>query len=738
MEYGRFIENGKAYEIVTPLTPGAWNNVLYNGEYYLEVSQTLQGAGYAVKDYVRSNVFNEYRYFYVKDKQSGEVWCPNYVPLANKQDQYRCVHDIWSSRIRSLNQGIESVIRVSVPPTGSREIWKITLRNTGVDKREISLYSVFGIYDHGVMGGECEYDEGMRAIVKYAVPYHVFYEDREKILGDKAYIYTLSDRTPSSCEMSKYRFFGNQGVCGIPEGVKEGRLSGVKGEAEEFCSAFGFDFVLNPGEETTVCLEAGAVASKEEISQKSKTFSHSYVEQLEDETRADWEEKLDGFYLQTPDPNLNAFGNYWLKKQIIQLTTQNRGGSYCPVRNQLQDALGYAMLCPERAKKYIFDVVKLQNRDGFIQQWYDTTGAPPRGLCLLKHTDGPVWLAICAEALVRHSGDADLLQASIPYADGGEGSLLEHMTVALKYLAGQLGERGLCLMGDGDWNDPINGVGREGKGESVWLSEAFVYAVDRILPYLTKFDPLSESELSQAANRMKEAINTHAWCGDRYAVAIHDNGTLMGDQKDRLFLNTQSWAILSKVADEKKCELIMQTVKDQLETPFGPLLLYPPFTAWDERWGRVSVKKAGTTENGSVYCHASMFYAYAQAMLGDGDGLYETIRRTLPTNPENPPSKNLQNPIYLANYYYGLRESENFGRSSRHYGTGTVAWMLMLLIEELLGIKASVDGLKVEPCLPGEWKEVTCTKKYRGKTYHIHISRGTKEANPYEVQITMA
>jgi cellobiose phosphorylase len=257
------------------------------------------------------------------------------------------------------------------------------------------------------------------------------------------------------------------------------------------------------------------------------------------------------------------------------------------------------------------------------------------------------------------------------------------------------------------------------------------------MPYLKKYG--DGGELQEAAERMKEAINTHAWCEDRYAVAIHDDGTLLGDREDRLFLNTQSWAILSGVADEEKRRKIMVSIKRDLETPFGPLLMYPPFTGWDGRWGRVSVKQAGTTENGSVYCHASMFYAYAQAMLKDGDGLYETIKRTLPTNPENPPEHNLQNPIYLSNYYFGLRDSENFGRSSRHYGTGTVAWMLMLLVEEMLGIKVDqdkLDVLKVEPCLPQEWKEVTCTRRYKGENYRIHIVQ--EEGASYQVEMKKA
>lgn len=426
--------------------------------------------------------------------------------------------------------------------------------------------------------------------------------------------------------------------------------------------------------------------------------------------------------MDTPDENLNAFGNYWLKKQITLLTRQNRGSSYCPVRNQLQDAMGYAMLLPKEAESYLFDAMKLQQKNGFIQQWHDTTGAPPRGLCLLNHTDGPVWLVIAVEVLIRQSGEKGMLSRMIPYADGAGGTVLEHLTRALYYLLEQTGEHGLCLMGDGDWNDPINGVGRKGKGESVWLSMALVYAIHRMLPYFGE-DSAVYIELSSAAERMKQAINDYAWSETWYAAAIHDDGGCIGDRNDRLFLNTQSWAILSGVADEEKKRILAETLQE-LETPFGPLILYPPFAEWDSRWGRISVKKAGTTENGSVYCHASMFLAYARAMERDGDGLYEILAGTLPTNSKNPPEHNLQIPVYLPNYYYGLRESDNFGRSSQHYGTGSAAWMEMLLMEELLGVKAEPEGIRIQPLLPAAWDGAGCKKRYKNAVYNIIIKRG--------------
>lgn len=726
MEYGRFVEKGKRYEILTPLTPAPWKNCLYNDNYYLEVDQMLQGGGYLVDNYNRKSCISEERYFYLADRKSGEVWNPNFTPLAKEYDSYSCIHGMWKTELKSVQQQIATDIRAMVPTAGDRELWSITLENQSDEIREISLYTLFGFYDHGVMGGECTYDAASQVIMKYAFPYHTLYEEKETAEKQKAYLYLFSDRKPDSVDMSKRRFFGNQGKLGIPQGIKNGTLSGIGGEAEDFCGAFAYDFSLKPGETIEVFLEAGAAVTKEQVLEQKRKFGRDYVEKEIADTQNVWEKLLDTFYMETPDEDLNAFGNYWLKKQITLLTRQNRGSSYCPVRNQLQDAMGYAMFQPEEAEKYLFDVMKLQQKNGFIRQWHDTTGAPPRGLCLLNHTDGPVWLVIAVEALIRQSGEKAMLAKEIPYANRTTGTVLEHLTKALDYLFEQVGEHGLCLMGDGDWNDPINGVGRKGKGESVWLSMALVYAIHRMLPYMEE-SRTEYKKLSDAADKMEQAINEHAWSEKWYAAGIHDDGGCIGDRNDRLFLNTQSWAILSGVADEGKKKILKETLKE-LETPFGPIILFPPFKEWDARWGRISVKKSGTTENGSVYCHASMFLAYARAMEQDGDGLYKIIAETLPTNRKNPPDNNLQVPIYLPNYYYGLRESENFGRSSQHYGTGSAAWMQMLIMEELMGVKAGVDGLRIEPLLPAEWETVSCRRKYKNAVYDILMKRGSSKA----------
>lgn len=175
---------------------------------------------------------------------------------------------------------------------------------------------------------------------------------------------------------------------------------------------------------------------------------------------------------------------------------------------------------------------------------------------------------------------------------------------------------------------------------------------------------------------------------------------------------------MSKVARDERLIKCLKII-DELDTPFGPLVMWPPFPDWDARIGKLSIKTPGTSENGAVYCHASMFKAFADFILKRGSIGYETIRKTLPTNTDNPPEKNKQVPIFLPNFYFGLKDSHNFGNSSMHNSTGTCAWMLWLAIEYLFGVKATVDGLIIDPNIPASWREFSLQRDFKKARYNI-------------------
>ena len=729
MNYGRFTNDGKTFEINTPYTPTRWYNYIFNDEYIVNVSQTMQGSGSMVTDYVQKKITAQARHFYLLDKDSKEVFTPLHTPSNLSYDGFSCEHGLDHSEVRMKFGDLATTIRVFVPEHGQREIWTVSITNMGTVLRNVSLFSVIQFEGGGVMGGESKYLTSEEVLYKYSFPYHVFYKDKEKAEAmNKPYSYLFSTITSDSYDCSASRFYGHDGD-GLPAAVSAGGCSNLnfRGDAG-FIGAFEHQFKIKPGETQKVSLVAGIAKSIEEIIKiKDELDSETKVENEFCKVVNLWEDRCSSFKFNTPDPDFDIMMNYWLKKQVIYLTRLNRGSVQCPARNQLQDSLGYAIIDPNEALEYALRVLRRQEKSGFLQQWYATSGSASMELCKLKHCDAPVWLILCLIEIVEKCGDIEIYNRIEPYLDGGKGSLYEHILQAAFYMSQNIGVHGLCLMFDGDWTDPINAPGRAGRGESVWTTMALLHGINLLKILSAKLgDDKNTIKLTRIAESLDVAINTHCWEGNRYIVAFNDTGEVLGGTDDGItFLNTQTWAIICGAARGERLKACRKAI-DNLETPFGSLLLEPAFHKWNAEWGRISVKQAGTTENGSVYCHGTMFKAYGDTVCEDGDAAYRSIVRTLPTNPNNPPESNSQVPLFVPNYYLGLRDDPDFGKSSLHYETGTAAWLIWVAIEHLAGIRATTSGVELKPCLPSIWDEICVTRKIKGEVTKFIIKNCTK------------
>ena len=721
--YGKFIEGGRGFAITTPKTPSAWTNFLYNDNYQSAIDQVLSGTSRFVINYNQTAFTDGKRLFYVRDRKSGKYWQLNGMEPSG---EYTCRHYLNSTVLDNVTDGISASVRIFVPVSNIIEYWTVTLTNNTNEPRSLSLFTSIGFPDSSPMGGTCVYENGV--IHKYSFPYHVFYHEKAKVENKRAYYYMTSDTAPASCDMSGYRYFGNYMCSGVPAAVKNDACSNIIGEVENFVGAMQHTFELAAGESRAVTLAVGAAVTKDEMFDFAKKMTPAFVEEQKKLSDEHWEKLTSSYAIKTPNSGFDALVNYWLKKQSSLLTRLNRMGTYCPVRNQLQDAMGYSVVDAEGAIPYMLKVLGRQEKSGYIKQWYMTDGSAPSKLCLVNHCDGAVWLILCLTALINQNGDLSLCDKVVPYLDGGEDTIYNHLLAAIDYMSGDVGVHGLCLMRDGDWTDPINGIGRGGRGESTWTTVATMYCIKQFEALCAaKGDTAAIEKLEAIWATLDKAVNENAWNGDRYIGGYDDNSIPFADTNDsnRILLNAQTWAILSGAARGERLESIVKVI-DSLKAPFGTYLLYPPFFGWDERWGRISIKKEGTTENGAVYCHATMFKAYSDAALGDGEKLYDTLLSTTPINPANPVEVNRQLPLYISNYYYSLEGSANYGRSSCHYETGTVAWFIMASVEQLLGVKATVHGLTVSPVIPADWDNVECCRTFKKASYHITIKRGAK------------
>lgn len=728
-EYGCFDKNGAHYVIKTPGTPDTWYNYLFNDDYHLKVSQTGQGVSTCLSPVARTFT-RGYRFFYLSDRRTGDCWCPTYRPLRTRLDSFACIHALGWTEFRTRFQGIETSLKVFVPLKGPREIWIYRLGNNSGDGRELSAYTAFSFEAGRIMGTKCSYDPATRIITCFAYPHHQFYEDKAKLERSKSYIYMFSDTDVASYDCSERRFFGGDDLTEKPSAVGRGACSNLPSEWDYPTGVFQHNFTLPAGAEIEFAIVLGcADGPGEAVSVKEETLRDERIHQELDRVERYWEGICRRVTIQTPDGDLDRFANYWLKKQVVAQARCRRNAALAPVRNDLQDAMGYSLLDADGAAQLMRGILREQETNGFLQQWrlrsdlFAQKGMA--AIAAMKHKDAPPWLVICVCALVQQLGDLAFLDEKVSFRDGEiETTVYDHLLRAVEYASVDVGTHGLSLMGDGDWTDPINGPGRLGRGESVWTTMALKYAIQQLLPLCRQMGDEAKAErLEELEAGLDRAINGTCWDGEWYLAGYDDDSIPFGtsdDSEGRIFLNTQTWSVISQSARDERLGKTLAAI-DRLDSPCGPILLWPPFSGWDPRLGKISVKLAGTTENGSVYCHASMFKAYADCLAGHGSKAYDTIRKTLPTNPENPPARNLQVPIFLPNFYFGLRDSPNFGQSSQHNQTGTAPWMLWIIVEYLLGARATVDGLRIDPCIPGEWKEFSVARDFRKARYSIAV-----------------
>ena len=662
METGHFENGGTVYVISTPKTPLPWKNQLFSAGYDMEVSQRLSGASYLIENYRRYPVFAAEKQFYIKTQERVYHLC------CGEGRSYRCEHHLYKTVLREEFEQFTSQITVFAPASQSCEMWQFEIQSRAVQPQTFELYTCFEFANIEYQSLSCAYKDG--CFYKRSFPYYIKYEEYERLKPTVRIAYAASWPEADSAECSKRRFWGGDDPYSVPKMVSSGKGSNAPCEYETCVAAFHHELHIETSEKKAVCIMAGAARTEAEISayiQNAPNF-----EQVLADTERTFTQELAPLQVHTAFEDLNTFVNAWAKKQVVYLASHNRGGVYCPTRNRLQDAMGYAVVNPAAAWEITRSVLQRQRSDGYLKQWYMTDGSPERGLCQLDHSDACIWLIICCIEIIRLNHNDSLFCSLEPYADSQqEETVLEHLRKAAYYMTSQTGAHGLCLMKDGDWTDPINGPGRNGHGESVWNTMALVYAISLLC------STCEDEALRRMQKQFTEALNQYCWDEDRYIVAFDDEGFPVGsraDQEGALFLNTQTWALISGVCPPERVQTLQATLQT-LKTDCGYLLLYPPFSNWNPQWGKISVKHIGNTENGSVYSHANMFMAYADFLLGREQDAIQTLCAILPTNPLN--RSNRQLPTFIPNYYVSIPGCD-FGRSSNVYSSGAPAWLLWL------------------------------------------------------------
>jgi len=672
------------------------------------------------------------RFFYLKDEDSGELISLPYEPMRVELDKFS--FELGSSDITwSIeHSGLLITIKVNLTTEDLVECWFFSVTNTTDTIRNISVYPYFSIGYMSWMNQSATYDEALNAIVADSVTPYQKVEDyfKNQQLKDKTFF--LSDTVPTAWHTNQKMFEGEGGLH-QPSALQAERLGNVEARYETPVAVMQFQQQLLPSERKTYQFLFGPAKDKTEISEiKTKYLGHPQRNQTIKNYNEYIGQSKACLTIKSDDVCFDDFVNHWLPRQMFYHGDVNRLSTDPQTRNYIQDNMGMAFIDTKVTRQAYLLAVSQQT----------INGAMPEGVLLhadaelkyinqVPHADHGVWLPICLSVYMNETADVSLFDEMIAFADSSEQqSFTKHIELALDYLINATDYRGLSFIEQGDWCDPMNMVGYQGKGVSTWLSLATAYALTAWCDLCDDFDINTSrqkyDEYRFAAQAINSAVNGHLWHGQWFARGITDDGRAFGTAKDeegKIFLNPQSWAMLSGAVNENQQTEMIKAISEQLMTPQGVMMLAPSYTRMVEDIGRITQKHPGVSENGSVYNHAAIFYVYALYQVGENNLAFDLLSKMLPSLDNAQITGQL--PIYVPNYYRGAYHQfpEQAGRSSHLFNTGTISWLYRCIVEELCGLKGCAQGLQVSPKLPTDITRLSGQRVFREAVIDFEIEQ---------------
>jgi cellobiose phosphorylase len=755
--FGGFIEDGKEYEILLEgnnKPPSPWINVIANKNFGFQISEA--GAGFTWAHNSRENKITPWsndpvsdiasEVIYIFDEVTGDVMTPLSLGRSDR-GTYKVRHGIGYSKFLHEEQNLRQELTVFTPVDEPLKLWELKLHN----QSEGVKYLTLTYYVEWVLGTQREHTN----------PYILtsYNNEHEYLSAKNIYTFNFSNSLSFlfSNEMIKgytgdrQEFLGLRGSIWEPQGLDK-KLSNHTGVGYDSCGAIQVSIAVLPKETKTVVFGLGQSSDLNEINRLR--YKYKDIAMLESElnrVKQYWEEILGTVKVHTKDRAIDILVNSWLLYQTISCRINARaafyqcGGAY-GYRDQLQDTLSLKFTDPSALRKQILVACSRQFEEGDVQHWWH----PPMGIGVrTRITDDLLWLPYAVAAYITSTGDYTVLSEMVPYIKGPvleenqhdvmfipqvseiEGSVYEHSKKTIEIT--RFGVHGLPLMGGGDWNDGMNEVGKDGKGESVWLAWFFYTVLGDFIPLCHYVgDDDYAKELEQKRETLIKSIEEHTWDGHWYMRAFYDNGAKMGSKESdecQIDSISQSWSVISKGAKKERAISAMQSAWKYLvkEEEFMSLLLAPPFDKTHNNPGYIKNYIPGIRENGGQYTHAAVWLAIATAMIGNYDMAY-----TLFT---------LLNPIHITNHKRdAIRyEKEPYvmiadislsppytGRGGWSWYTGSAGWMYQGLVHWFLGIRKEEDTLIVDPATPENFGVFDVEYKFGSSLYQIKVESRSK------------
>ena len=752
---GGFSADGREY--ITTLrdrqdTPAPWINVIANPRFGFQVA--VEGSGYTWSLNSKENQLTPWsndpvtdrtgEAIYLRDEHTGEIWSPCASPVRVPGAAYRARHGQGYSRFEHASHGIVTDLVQFVPVDDAVKISRLRISNSSAQVRELSVT----VYAEWVLGPARM--PGAASILTSVDP------DTRALLAGNAWDTGFGERVAfvdlgglqTHWTADREEFIGRCGTLAAPAALRStAMLSGRVGRTLDPCAVLQAPVRIEPGATVEIiCLlgDAGSAAAARALVDKYRLADPGQVLAA---VQAQWDEVLGTAVVRTPDRGFDLMLNRWLLYQTLACRVWARAAFYQAsgaygFRDQLQDGLALAGTRPAIVREHLLRAAGRQFAQGDVQHWW----LPHSGQGVrTRISDDRVWLAYCAARYVVTSGDPAVLDETVPFLEGqllgpdeheaffvpvssgDQASLYEHCARGLDSSLAT-GTHGLPLIGTGDWNDGLNRVGAQGRGESVWLAWFLQASLKAFAPHaVARGDSLRAGRWQEHALQLAKALEVEGWDGHWYRRAFYDDGAPLGSHADtecRIDAIAQSWSVIAGGGDPARAALAMQSLEAGLIRPADglALLFTPPFDQSARDPGYIKAYPPGLRENGGQYTHAAAWTVIALAMQGRGDAAHALFSMLGPVSHSSTRAgveRYKVEPYVVAADIYSV--APHVGRGGWTWYTGSAAWLYQAGLEWILGVRVEGATLRLVPCVPRAWPSAEVTLRHRTATYRVTI-----------------
>ena len=778
MQYGHFDDALREYVIDTPTTPLPWINYLGSEDFFALVSNTA--GGYCFYKDARLRRITRYRYngspldadgfhVYVRTEE-GSLWNPGWQPAQTPLDFYRCRHGLGYTVISGKKNGIHMEQAMLVPREDNCLLLKLTVRNETAAEQRLTLfpYVEFCLWD--AMDDSSNFQRNFSTGEVEIEPNALYHKTEYRERRDH-YAFLWSDKPYDGFDTARNAFLGVYGSPARPRAVLEGHCTGSRAHGWAPVGAMEFDVALAPGEEKQLVLGLGYIENPQTEKFQApgvinKTRAHAMMAKyaspaafdraLED-LRQFWGDLLGGCTAGTGDEKVDRMVNIWNQYQCMVTFNMSRSASYFEsgmgrgmgFRDSCQDLLGFVHMIPQKARQRLLDIAATQFPDGSAYHQYQPLTKKGNLAVGSGFNDDPLWLIAGTDAYIRETGDFSILSESVPF-DNDERlaqPLMEHLRRSIRYTLTHLGPHRLPLIGRADWNDCLNlncfsahpgesfqitGPSEGPVAESVFIGGMFVKYGRAYGELCRHLGLLEEStQVESAVQDMEQAVLTAGWDGAWFRRAYDASGAFVGSREckeGQIYIEPQGMCVMAGIGKTTgQAARALRSVEERLDTRYGIVLLQPAYTEYYLNLGEISSYPPGYKENAGIFCHNNPWIVCAEAELGHGDRAFQVYKRTCPAYTEAISEIHRTEPYVYSQMIAG-KDAPSFGEAKNSWLTGTAAWTFLSITQSILGMQPTLEGLRIDPCIPADWREFRLHRRFRGAEYDIHV------VNPHGVQ----